>query len=123
MITMAKNKIRRETKINLQDIGNGQYQINDNNGMKLVDGGEDYYIYMKNVTFRKDGTFDGRYLGENPDAIIDDQVQEIQFNEENGKWILEDGSATGTASLAAVRNKSNVIVIIQTTKEKTRISK
>lgn len=102
--------IKREEKIFLNPVGDGVFSIEDRDGRTLKDGSDEYFIYFKNVNFREDGRIDGRYLGENPTTIIDNQSKEATFIDGSGYEI--NGTEIRTARLVAVRNKSKVIVII-----------
>lgn len=108
---MTVEKIKRDTRIAFREMAKKHYQINVNNS-KAVDSNEDYHIYMSSVNFHKDGTFNGRYLGMNPKAILDEHCRAASYDKAKG-WMLPDGVILRTAKMVAVENKTGVVVIIQ----------
>ncbi len=102
----------KDTRIYLDRVGVNQYEITDRNKDTLKNSDDNYFIYMKNVTFKRNGGISGIYLGENPQHIIDGYCREASFNQEDG-WRLEDGAKIERARMVAVENKSRTIVVIQ----------
>ena len=108
---MINKRIRREEKIILNEMGESSFQVTNRDGVELIGSDEDYFIYFKNVNFRNNGTIDGRYLGENPQNIIDDKCFEV-FNKD-GIWVSSNSKQIKTGRLVAVNNKTGVIMVIQ----------
>lgn len=112
---MTIKELKRDQRVFFGEIGQDKYQISDKEHNLIVDGDSDYYIYIKYVNFQKNGSFDGIYQGENPSAIIDDKVETAYYDETKG-WLMTKGKkeiGIKTARLVAIKNKSNVIVVIQ----------
>lgn len=103
----------REQKIYIQAIDSKHYQISDRDGNVLLNSNDDYFIYFKHVNFRKDGKMDGRFLGENPQTLIDRHCKKVEFVTNASMWIQEDNQSVRTARMVAINNKTGAIIIIQ----------
>ena len=108
-----QKRIKREQKIFLYPVKENTFEINSEDKQVLVNAEEDYFIYFKNVFFREFGVIEGRYLGENPHAMIDKQCREVSYSFEKSNWIAHNGKVFKGARLVAVNNKTGVIVVIQ----------
>jgi hypothetical protein len=113
MLMAIQKRIRRDEKIFLHPVRHNTFEISNRNNQVLVDSSEDYFIYFKNVTFREFGIIEGRYLGENPKALIDDRCKNVSYSVDRSKWVSENGKPFKTARMVAVNNKTGVIVVIE----------
>jgi hypothetical protein len=106
-------RLRREDKIFLYPTSVYNYRVENKDGQIVLSDNDDFFIYFKNVTFRPNGIIEGRYLGENPQNIIDDKCREIFYSDAH-KWHYADcKKVRSTAKLVAVNNKKSTIVIIE----------
>lgn len=111
---MSTEKLKRNTRITLNRVEENSFSITDKEGNTLVESTEDYYIYFKNANLRDNGAIDGRYLGENPELIVDGKSKEIHYSSDQGLWFNDSGKKPyKTARLVAVNNKTKVIIIIE----------
>jgi hypothetical protein len=101
--------LRRDDKIVLTSVGGNTFNVENRDGL-VFEANDDFFIYFKNVNFKKDGTIDGRYLGDANDSMIDGYCRNADFGTDG--WTI-DGKQIKTARLVAVNNKSGAIVIIQ----------
>lgn len=102
-------KLRREDKIRLTLTDSNTYEVTNRNGEVVLGADQDYFIYFKNVNFKK-GFIEGRYLGENPESLLDDYCKDVYYKD--GQFFA-DGKVVKTARMAAVNNKTRTIIIIQ----------
>lgn len=109
---MTVKTIALNTHISFKEERENEYTIKDKREILLVDSNEDYHIYMNEVTFNKDGTFSGNYLGKNPIAIIDEYCRVASFDKNKG-WMLPDDVILRSAKMVAVENKLGILVILQ----------
>lgn len=96
------------------------YNNGDLIGYDVLDGDKvvlshdiDYFIYMKNINFKDDGSINGRYLGEATDILIDSYAKDVVYH--NGKHIMYNRPIK-TARMVVVRNNNKdkkIIVVIQ----------
>lgn len=106
--------IKREEKINLTVVGNNTFQVTDRNGNIFSGFGasDNFFIYFKNVNFKKNGTIEGRYLGKASDSIVDGQCKEISFKEDLG-FVTNGDKVVRTARMVSVNNKTRALIIIE----------
>lgn len=80
----------------------------------ILSHNDDYFIYMKNVNFKDDGSIEGRYLGEASEILLDEHARESFYKD--GKHFI-DGSnqPIKTARMVVINNKedSKVIIVIK----------
>lgn len=105
------DKLIRDNKIILLPNGDKEFTIADADENVLVDGNEDYIVYLKNVMFRRDGKIQGTYLGtinENDPlmTIVDKKVDIV-----NGKFKI-NGENIRLARMVTINNKNNIFVTI-----------
>lgn len=83
---------------------------NDNT---VLNGDDNYFIYMKNVNLQPNGVIVGRYLGEASDSLIDGYCRDAVYND--GVGFEVDGERIRVARMLAVKNYEDkrVIVVIQ----------
>lgn len=106
----------RNRRYNIKPI----YNNSDLIGYDVLDGDKvvlshdtDYFIYMKNINFKDDGSINGRYLGEATDILIDNYARDVVY--QNGKHMM-CGRPVKTARMMVVKNNSKdkkIIVVIQ----------
>lgn len=106
------NKIKRNSKIFIRELGMNIYAIEDRDGNLLCNDKDDFFIYFKSVNFLKNGSISGRYLGDNPSSLIDSHVKKVFYDLDKG-WVTEEGKVINTAKMVALENKSGVMVIIE----------
>lgn len=108
--------LRKDKKISITPTYEGDkfigYNISQDEDLKLAHN-ENYFIYMKNVNLNKDGSIEGRYLGEANDNLIDGYCRDAVYVDELGYQI--EGEQVRTARMVGIRNDDNkqVIIIIQ----------
>ncbi|MFS0905730.1 hypothetical protein AB3N02_22040 [Priestia aryabhattai] len=102
---------KREEKIFLFPKEEG-FEVRDRDDNVLLEAGDDYYIYFKNVNFNTDGSIDARHLGENPHSIIDEYCKILKYSPRLGYW-QKDRDRIYTARMVAVSNKSKRVIFIQ----------
>lgn len=102
--------LRRDDKVTLIHHGNRRFELRNRNDV-VADANSEYFIYMKNVTFKNGWLIQGRYLGElvKGDSIIDEYCKEIEIIE--GDFVVNNKSIK-TARMVAINNKNNMILII-----------
>ena len=105
------NNIRRETKVELHLIGDGGWEVRDQEGNVLKDCEEDYFIYLKNVSLRKGVVITGRYLGDlTPSSpLLDEHCKDITTD---GKRFLLGKQIVRNARMVAINNKQKVILVL-----------
>jgi hypothetical protein len=104
--------IKREQLIFLQETDESTFSIQDSDGKEIVGSDAEYFIYFKNVNFLPNGRLRGRYLGENPDKIIDEHCKPVRYTDDG--WKYEHGrKIIKTARMVAVQNKTSVVIVIE----------
>lgn len=104
--------LQRDSRIKLNSVGENKWEIQDKDGNLLVDGDNDYLIYMQNVNFRNGDSIEGRYLGTiGLDSVLL-KVDNSKFVTTNGNEFLADGERVGTARMVVVNNKTSVTIVI-----------
>jgi hypothetical protein len=99
--------LRREKKVYLTNVG-GKYEVFNHDKQQVFGVDDNYFIYFKNVTFKADGTIDGRYLGEATKTLIDGYCRNVTYD--NGFKV--DGQLVRTARMVAVNSQDGAIIII-----------
>lgn len=110
--------MKRENRYSFKPVFNGDnlvgFDVFDREGNLLLSYDEKYFIYMKNVNFRSDGSINGRYLGEASDILIDGYSRKLNYDD--GQYFTENGEQIRTARMVVLdnnKNDSKVIVIIK----------
>lgn len=107
-------RVKREQRVKLIPVQGRGMRITSMEDELLVGSSDDYFIYMKNVNLRPNGGIEGRFLGENPKAIIDEHCRQVEFSAEEGKWLDKEGGKPFTsARMVAVNNQTGETIIIQ----------
>jgi hypothetical protein len=101
-------QLRRDKKVFLNHIGDNKYEVLNHDKQLVFGKDDDYSIYFKNVTFKADGTIDGRYLGVPSDTLIDGYARSVTYD--NGFKV--DGQSVRTARMVVANSKSGAIIII-----------
>lgn len=104
-------KPTREQRIFIQTNDSKGYQVSDRDGNTLLKSDDKYFIYFKNVNFKKDGKMEGTFLGDNPQSLIDGYCRGVAYR--NDGWIQEDGATVRSARMVAINNQNGAIIIIQ----------
>lgn len=112
--------MKRENRYAFKPVFNGDnlvgFDVFDREGNLLLSYDEEYFIYMKNVNFRSDGSINGRYLGEASDILIDGYSKKINYDYDYRQYFTENGEQIRTARMVVLdnnKNDSKVIVIIK----------
>lgn len=105
----VRARLRREDKIKLTLTDANTYVVTNRDGEIVLGADQDYFIYFKNVNFKK-GYIEGRYLGEFDERHLDDHCKDVYYKD--GQFLM-DGKVIRTARLVAVNNKTRTIVVIQ----------
>lgn len=105
-------KLKRKDKIRLEKVGQSYYTLSDREGNVYFGSGEKYSVYFEMVTFEAEGKMRGFYLGDNPEAIIDEHSKKVDYVNGTG-WVNEDNRVIKTAKLVAVQNGTGAVIIIQ----------
>ena len=105
------NNVMRDTKIELHLIGDKNWEVRDLGGNVLQDCEDSYFIYMKNVAFKRGNIITGKYCGELTEnsPILDDQCKDVVTD---GVRFTVDGQILRRARMLAVNNKTKVILIL-----------
>ena len=105
------NAIRKDLKVDLFLIGNGGWEIRDQQGNVLKDCGDDYFIYLKDVVLKKGTMIPGKYCGElnENSSILDEYCKDVITD---GKRFIVDGKLLTRARMLAVNNKTKLIQIL-----------
>ena len=104
--------MRREDKIILSAIGDNTFEVTNRDGGIVLGADDNYFIYLKNVNFKADGTMEGRYLGEATDSLIDDFCKNVSYQQDVG-YTINGGAVVRTARMVAVNNKDKAVIIIE----------
>lgn len=102
-------KMKRNQSVSIYQTGVNSFKVEDHKGNVVLNDNEDYYIYMRNVSFKPNGIIQGIYLGDNPERIIDRHCKNAQYTDD---WHLDNRKPIKNARLVAVKNNEGVIVII-----------
>lgn len=105
-------RLRREDKIFIDRIGVHNFRVKDIDGDVHFKEKDDFFIYFRSVSFKQNGTLEGRYLGVNPEKILDNKCKPVFYSELHN-WHYADCEEVRTARMVAVKNKTGVIIIIQ----------
>lgn len=105
-------ELKRKDFVNVYVCSDNEFEVKNRMGNTLLGRDDDYYIYMKDIRFKK-GYIQGIYLGETSDKILDGYCRMVSYDEDTDKWIQEDGKKVVSARMLAVHNKTGVIIIIQ----------
>lgn len=110
---MTTTQPRRDEKIRLFMMGDNQFEGRNMQDDVVLDNNDNFFIYMKNVNFRKGNIIEGRYLGNLTDksAILDDKCKIVATD--GDKFYIDTDNQIRSARMVAVNNKTKVIVIIQ----------
>lgn len=110
--------MKREDRYIFKPVFNGDnlvgFDVFDREGNLLLCHDEEYFIYMKSVNFRRNGSINGRYLGEASDILIDGYSRKLNYND--GQYFTENGEQIRTARMVVLdnnKNDSKVIMIIK----------
>lgn len=105
--------LRRNVRISALPIYDGAdfagYDIIQNDEKKLTNDNS-YFIYMKNVNLKSDGTIVGRYLGQASNNLIDGYCRNAVYSSDAGYKV--DGAIIKTARMVAIKNDGDKQVII-----------
>ena len=103
--------IRKDLKVDLFLIGDNGWEVRDQEGNVLKDCGDDYFIYLKNVSLKKGTVISGKYCGDlTPSSpILDSYCKDITTD---GKRFTIDKEIVRRARMLAVNNKTKVILIL-----------
>lgn len=104
------DKLKRGEKVILSPKGGNKFSITDTKSNLLVDGDNDYIIYLKNVLFRRDGKIQGIFLGElkADDALLNINEYEVSFDD----GVIKANKEIKTARMVTINNKKNIFVTI-----------
>ena len=107
-----ENKLKRNTRIKLTGDEGKKFSVTDaKDDTPYLSSDDDYFIYMKAVNFRNDGTIDGRYLGEAHELLIDEHCSHMEYRD--GAWhTMYTNFEMKTARMVAVNNKKDVTIVI-----------
>lgn len=112
--TKKLNTLRREDKILLVNKGGElNFDLMDRNNVEVLSADDNYFIYMKNVYFKRGGIIQGRYLGVMSDdnSLLSFCNQESVRIDEEGKFTY-NGKPIRKARLMAIDNKNKIIIMI-----------
>lgn len=108
---MSVHKLVRDTRYKLFMMDNNSFDVVDKDDNVLLSSRDNYFIYMQNVNFKRNGIIEGRYLGDltSNSPLIDSNCKIVSTD---GNRFNVDGDQIMSAKMVAINNKDKVIVII-----------
>lgn len=108
---MTKHNLVRDTRYKLFMVDNNAFDVVDKNDNTLLSSKDNYFIYLQNVNFKRNGVIEGRYLGDltSNSPLLDKNCKTVSIN---GDKFTVDNDQIMSARMVAINNKDKVIVII-----------